>query len=339
MNKIKTAWRGLLLVQIILVAAFAISSLAFIHHLGLGPLTLAIILGALLGNLVSASLHTQAQVGMGLAQKQLLRWGVALYGLNLSLAQVIHVGPAALLIDLFIVSSTLGLGWWIGVHVLGMDEDTAILTAAGSAICGAAAVVATESVLKAEQYKTAAAVGTVVLFGSLAMLIYPLIFHVLHLSDSFFGIYTGSTVHEVAQVVAIGKSAGGVQAGNDAVIVKMIRVMLLAPFMLILGSLRRGRAGTAATGGLWAHVPAFAVAFIVIALVHPYLGLPPAWVSALKAIDTYMLAAAMAALGWGSTLAKLRMAGKDALILASILFTYLIVGGGLVNHLIQHSFS
>ncbi len=337
MQTLKNWLPGLLLVHLILVAAYLLAHLTVVQHLGLGPLTVAIILGAVFGNLLPGRTHTDTHAGVMLAQKQLLRWGVALYGLNLSLAQVIHVGPAALVIDILMVISTLLLGWWVGVRLLGMDEETAILTAAGSAICGAAAVVATESVLKAEQHKTAAAVGTVVLFGSLAMLIYPLIFHVWTINAGHFGIYAGSTVHEVAQVVAIGKTVGDQQMTNDAVIVKMIRVMLLAPFMVVLGALRRHRH----PGGerQAALVPGFAVAFIVIALIHPYLGLPQKLVDILKGFDTYMLAAAMAALGLGSTLSKLRMAGKDALLLASILFAYLILGGGFINTMINRVFA
>lgn len=302
---------------------------------GLSALTIAIVLGALFGNIghrvVSGS---RAQPGLRVAQKTFLRLGVALYGLNLSLPKILQVGPAAIVADLFMVSSTILVGWWVGYRWLRMDRDMVLLASAGSGICGAAAVVATESVLGSAPHKTSAAVGQVVLFGSLAMLVYPLLFSLFTVAHAPFGVYVGSTVHEVAQVVAIGKSIGGATAEN-AVIVKMIRVMLLAPFLMLLGRFASSHAQSVKAV---APPPAFAIAFIIIAVVHPYLGLPDTVVAALRNLDIVLLAAAMAALGLDTTIAKLRAAGRDALVLGGILFGYLIVGGGLANWLIQRAF-
>ena len=220
--------------------------------------------------------------------------------------------------------------------LLKMDRDTVLLASAGSGICGAAAVVATESVLGAAPHKTSAAVGQVVLFGSLAMLVYPLLFGVLGIARAPFGIYVGSTVHEVAQVVTIGKTIGGATAEN-AVIVKMIRVMMLAPFLIVLGRFAPRETPLAKT--TWApRLPGFAIAFIVIAIVHPYLGLSAGVLASLRTLDIVLLAAAMAALGLDTTIAKLRLAGRNALILGTILFGYLVVGGGIANWLIQRAF-
>jgi uncharacterized integral membrane protein (TIGR00698 family) len=291
----------------------------------------------LLGNIAHRALaNPAAQPGFQFAQKTLLRAGVALYGLNLSLQQILKVGPAAIAADLFVVTSTIFVGWWVGFRWLKMDRDTVLLASAGSGICGAAAVVATESVLGAAPHKTSAAVGQVVLFGSLAMLVYPLLFGVLGIARAPFGIYVGSTVHEVAQVVAIGKTIGGATAEN-AVIVKMIRVMMLAPFLIVLGRFapRETKPTKTATAP---SLPGFAIAFIVLAIVHPYLGLPAGAVAALRTLDIVLLAAAMAALGLDTTIAKLRLAGRDALILGTILFGYLVVGGGIANWLIQRAF-
>ncbi len=326
---------GLLLVNLILLVAWGIANISWVQHSGMSMLTLSIIMGALIGNLAPRLTHEGTHAGVMLAQQNLLRWGVALYGLNLSLQQILQVGPAALVIDVVMVIGTLSLGWYVGVKLLHMDPQTVILTSAGSAICGAAAVVATEPVLEAPAHKTAAAVGTVVLFGSLAMIIYPLLATLHPISSFLFGTYTGSTVHEVAQVVAIGKTIGG-NTADTAVIVKMIRVMLLAPFLLVAGRMFRQTSGNSSAAK--AGVPVFAVMFILIALVHPYLHLPDALVSVLRQLDVYMLAMAMAALGLNTTMAKLRLAGKDALILGGLLFIWLIIGGGMVNLLVQQAF-
>lgn len=330
-------WPGISIVVVISAFAFLLARLPALAALGLSALTIAIVAGTLLGNIAHLTLaKPTAQAGIQFAQKSLLRAGVALYGLNLSLQQILEVGPAAIAADLFVVTSTIFVGWWVGFRWLKMDRDTVLLASAGSGICGAAAVVATESVLGAAPHKTSAAVGQVVLFGSLAMLVYPLLFGVLGIARAPFGVYVGSTVHEVAQVVAIGKTIGGATAEN-AVIVKMIRVMMLAPFLMVLGRFAPRETPLAKT--TWApHLPGFAIAFIVIAIVHPYLGLSAGTLAAFRTLDIVLLAAAMAALGLDTTIAKLRLAGRDALILGTILFGYLVVGGGIANWLIQRAF-
>jgi uncharacterized integral membrane protein (TIGR00698 family) len=137
-------------------------------------------------------------------------------------------------------------------------------------------------------------------------------------------------------VVAIGKTIGGATAEN-AVIVKMIRVMMLAPFLIVLGRFAPRETPLAKTTSA-PRLPGFAIAFIVIAIVHPYLGLPAGAIAALRTLDIVLLASAMAALGLDTTIAKLRLAGRDTLILGTILFGYLVVGGGIGNWLIQRAF-
>jgi uncharacterized integral membrane protein (TIGR00698 family) len=337
MQSIRRLAPGLAIVVAIGVASFLLARVPTLTSVGLSALTLAIIIGAVLGNLAHHRVVGPVTLpGLHFAQKTLLRTGVALYGLNLSLAQILHVGPAAIAIDIFIVTSTMFVGWWVGHRWLRMDRDTVLLAASGSAICGAAAVIATESVLGAAPHKTSAAVGQVVLFGSIAMLVYPLLFGAAGVDREPFGIYVGSTVHEVAQVVAIGKTIGGATAEN-AVIVKMIRVMLLAPFLIVLGRFASRSDGMTAAAPP-ARLPAFAIWFIVIALVHPYLGIPEAVLKVLRTIDIYLLAAAMAALGLDTTIKKLRVAGREAVLLGAILFGYLIVCGAIANVLIQRAF-
>lgn len=329
---------GLAIVAVISALAFLLARVPAAAALGMSALTIAILIGALLGNIGHRVLASPAaQPGLHFAQKTLLRVGVALYALNLSVQQILQVGPAAITADLFVVSSTILVGWWVGFRWLKMDRDTVLLASAGSGICGAAAVVATEYVLGAAPHKTSAAVGQVVLFGSLAMLVYPLLFGVLGIARAPFGIYVGSTVHEVAQVVAIGKMIGGVTAEN-AVIVKMIRVMMLAPFLIVLSRFIT-RETPPATPSPVTRLPGFAIAFIVIAIVHPYLRLPIGIMTAFRTLDIVLLAAAMAALGLDTTIAKLQLAGRDALVLGAILFGYLVVGGGAANWLIQRAFA
>jgi len=225
----------------------------------------------------------------------------------------------------------------VGRHLLGLDRNAALLIAAGSAICGAAAVVATVPVLRMPEEegtnKTAAAVASVVLFGSLAMILYPFLYAWLGSTHSFFGIYVGSTVHEVAQVVAVGHIIGHDVAGN-AIIVKMIRVMLLVPFLLIVsGLIPRTADKTDGNAGIWGRisVPWFAIAFILCAAFNSLPFMPQGVATWLRLIATLLLSAAMAALGIDTTLRRLRQTGPRALLLGGILFLHLVVVGGLIS--------
>ncbi len=164
------------------------------------------------------------------------------------------------------LTTTFLLACWLGKKVFGIDSQTAMLIGAGSSICGAAAVMATEPVLKADSSKVAVAVSTVVVFGTLAIFAYPWLYQLnehfqwLPFSQETFGIYAGSTIHEVAQVVAAGHAIGP-DAENAAVIAKMIRVMMLALFLLLLsGYISRGGAGKAEKSAI--TIPWFAVLFI-----------------------------------------------------------------------------
>ncbi len=337
-------WRqwipGLALAAAISVAALGLAQGAGLVRYGASSLTLAILIGAVLGNGWPALAQGARRAGLGLAQRNLLRAGVALYGFNLSWQQIVAVGSAGLLADVLLVASTLALGCFIGIHLLGLDRETALLTAAGSAICGAAAVVATVPVLRLDEArtaeKTAVAVGTVVLFGTLAMGLYPLLYAWIGPQHLDFGRYVGSTVHEVAQVVAIGDALGP-EVAHGAVVVKMIRVLLLVPFLLLLGAfLARGsKAGAeGASCRSPVAVPWFAVAFILLAGVNSLQLLPEGAVAALRQCGMVLLTAAMAALGLETTLARMGRAGLRPLLLGAALFVHLVLGGGLLNWLL-----
>src|SRR5690606_4928314 len=124
-----------------------------------------------------------------------------------------------------------------------LDRQTAMRIGGGSAFGGAAAVMGAEPVIRGQAHKVTVAVATVVVFGTLAMFIYPLLYPLAGMSEQAFGVYAGSTIHEVAQVVAAG-SAVGEAAASTAVIEKMMRVMMLAPFLVLLsGALSRGERG------------------------------------------------------------------------------------------------
>lgn len=303
---------------------------------GISPLTLAIVLGMALGNTVAAPHLPRIAEGIAFSKGRLLRLGIVLYGFKITWAQLTFAGWPALFADVGVVCGTFALALWLGRR-LGMERDTAALVGAGSAICGAAAVLAAQPVLKAKEADVGVAVATVVVFGTLAMFVYPLMAALLLPADGGgawlgWGIYTGASVHEVAQVAAAG-AAVNPQVADVAVITKMIRVLLLAPFLLALPWLmRRFGGGTAAQGGALA-LPWFALGFLGAVAANSLLPLSDTVRRALLTVDTFLLTAAMFALGLGTHWQSIRQAGVRPLLLAGMLALWLLLGGGTLSYL------
>lgn len=335
---------GLVLTGVITGAALKVGDMPWFINMGLGALTLAILFGIVVGNTLYPWTQPVCADGVLLAKQHLLRLGIILYGFRLTFQQVADVGATGMIIDLLTLSSTFVLACWLGKRLFGLDQQTVMLIGAGSSICGAAAIMATEPVLKADASKVAVAVATVVIFGTLAIFIYPWLYQLnlhyqwLPLTQETFGIFAGSTIHEVAQVVAAGHAMGP-DAENAAVITKMIRVMMLAPFLLLL-SAYLGRNGTKAPGEKREKsaitIPWFAVIFILMAGFNSLNLLPAAWVNHLIVLDTILLAMAMAALGLTTHIGSIRQAGIKPLLLAFMLFAWLLIGGTGINLLVQH---
>lgn len=319
-------WPGLLLVLGIALAAIFLAQVPWMQVAGLSALTLAIVLGIALGNSVFPAIATHTGAGVDLAKGTLLRAGIVLYGLRVTFQDLLGVGAAGLAIDVAVVAGVFVLGTWLGMRMLKLDRQSAMLISAGSAICGAAAVLATEPVLKAPAHKVSVAVATVVVFGTLSMFVYPQLAPYLPLDAHAYGLYAGSTIHEVAQVVVAGRAVGEA-AANAAVIEKMLRVMLLAPFLLALGAwLRRGQARADAEA-IPLTIPWFALGFVAMAGFNSLQLLPPSVVAVTNGLDTLLLAMAMAALGLRTHWGAIRQAGARPLLLAAILWLVLIGGG------------
>ena len=314
---------GVLLIALFSCAAFYLSEFEVFRKLSFSPLIIGIILGMLYANSLRTRLPETWVPGIRFCTKEILRAGIVLYGFRLTFQSVAAVGTAAVLIDAIVVAGTLLLGVWLG-RVLKMEGDLALLTASGSAICGAAAVLGTEPVVGAHPHKPAVAVSTVVIFGTLSMFLYPVLYRsgVLGLTPAEMGIYTGSTLHEVAHVVGAG-NAMGTEISDTAVIVKMIRVMMLAPVLLLLGFLARG-------GRTKVSVPWFAFGFLAVIGFNSFGLLPGAAVEWIDSFDTFLLTMAMTALGAETGFEKFRQAGAKPFLLAGILYVWLLGGGYLL---------
>jgi uncharacterized integral membrane protein (TIGR00698 family) len=285
----------------------------------------------LYGNFLRGTMPAEWSAGVTFSAKRLLRIAVAFYGLNISVQQIASIGLPGLVVSLAVVLGTLVLGTVIGQRVLGLDRDTALLTSAGSAICGAAAVLAFESTLRAEPHKSAVAVATVVLFGTLSMFLYPILYHagLLHFDTRELGIYIGGTIHEVAQVVG---AASNIDPATTevATIVKMTRVVLMVPVLLVLGFWLHKRAGAATRGGKPAArlpVPWFAIGFLALGLVNSLGVLPESLLTVLRRLDVFALTMAMTAMGIETRFTQIRKAGPRVLLLGVLLYAWLLFGG------------
>ncbi|HHN8263980.1 TPA: YeiH family protein [Klebsiella quasipneumoniae] len=335
LTKHRSLWHfvpGLALTAALTGAALWAGSFPAIAGAGFSALTLAILFGMVVGNTVYPKIWQPCDGGVIFAKQHLLRLGIILYGFRLTFAQIADVGVSGILIDVLTLSSTFFIACFLGQKVFGLDKHTSWLIGAGSSICGAAAVLASEPVVKAEASKVTVAVATVVIFGTIAIFLYPAMYPLLAhwFTPETYGIYMGSTMHEVAQVVAAGHAVSP-DAENAAVIAKMLRVMMLAPFLLFLAA--RVKQLTPAGNGEKSKItiPWFAIMFILVAVFNSFHLLPKAVVDMLVTLDTVLLAMAMAALGVTTHVSALKKAGAKPLLMALMLFVWLIVGGGAIN--------
>lgn len=331
---------GVVLIIFMALLATAIATIPFIKNtLKFSSLIVGILLGMVYANTIRPKTPTSWVPGMKICSKQILRTGIVLYGFRLTLADVAAAGWAAIAVDVIIVAGTILLGVILG-RMLKMDKDTAIMTSIGSAICGAAAVLGAEPVVKCESHKTAVAVSTVVIFGTLSMFLYPIVYRLgwLPLDNHAWAIYTGSTLHEVAHVAGAGdamNSIGGDVAAT-ATITKMIRVILLAPTLVILGLVLARKNKKAEGGKSKITIPWFAVLFICVICLNTWFKsvMPVDTYSSLfgkgrivEVVDTFMLAMAMTALGADTTIEKFKQAGAKPFALAALIYAWLLIGG------------
>jgi uncharacterized integral membrane protein (TIGR00698 family) len=327
---------GLALSAALAAVSIRLGASGWLQAHGMSALTVAIVLGIVLGNTIYPSIAASSSVGVGFSKQTLLRAGVILYGLRLTLHDVGQVGFSGVLIDAILLTSTFALALILGTRLFGLDRPTALLIGAGNAICGAAAVMATEPLLRAKAEQVTVAISTVVVFGTVAIFLYPALYQLnqhwqlLPTGSRAFGIYAGSTIHEVAQVFAAGRSIS-VETANTAVITKMVRVMMLAPFLIGLSAWLARKSD--AVGPRRVTIPWFAFAFIGMVVFNSLALLPHAVVATAIDVDTFLLAMAMGALGLTTHLAAIRRAGMKPLLLGALLFVWLVVGGALINGL------
>lgn len=343
-------YHGILFMALFACASCFIGEWQVLKALSISPLIIGIVLGMAYANSLRNHLPATWGPGIKFCSKSILRLGIILYGFRLTFQDVVAVGLPGIVIDCIIVAVTILGGVMVGKW-LKMDSDIALLTSIGSGICGAAAVLGAEATIKTQPYKTAVAVATVVIFGTISMFLYPIGYRagIIDLTPDQMGIFSGATLHEVAHAVGAGNAMGD-EIANVAIITKMIRVMLLVPVLLILGwwaaasarkRLKAATAGandnagsTAKTGKGKVQVPWFAFGFLLVIGFNSLDLLPTPVVSWINDFDTFLLTMAMAALGAETSFDKFRQAGAKPFVLATILYVWLLFGGYLITKLL-----
>ncbi len=307
----------------LLVTAVGVAAALTAHRYvdQVGALTWAVVLGALAANM--QVLPVAAGPGLQLATRRLLRLGVVLLGFSLPLASVVALGSQVLLLVVVTLLATLLATFWLG-RAMGMGRPRSLLIATGFAICGASAIAAMAENVEADEDDVADAIAMVTLCGTAAMVALPLLQVPMGLSDTAFGIWSGASVHEVAQVVAAASPAGAA-AIAVAVVVKLTRVLMLAPVVAGASILRRRSSGAGEVAGERPPlVPLFVLGFLLCVGVRSTGILPSDLLHFVGLVQTVALTAALFGLGTGVHLASLVRNSGRSLVLATV--STLVVG-------------
>lgn len=304
---------GLVLVAVITASAYGLRHIPAVSQLS--PMISAIFVGMLFSNIVGV--NASAGAGISISGKRLLRLAVALLGLQISFAQLAGIGVTGIGFAAFGLLSTYLFTISMG-RVLGVNRGLAHLLAAGTSVCGASAIAAANAVTGADDEDVSYAVACITLFGTIAMFLFPFIGVLAGLAPEKYGLWIGLSVHEVAQVVGAAFQ-GGTQAGEVAVVTKLARVMMLAPLVIGLSCfIARPSKQTAGKSGGTPLVPFFVIGFLALAALNSF-GLVPQPIRApIVTATPILLTAAMAALGLGTNVSKLKKHGLPPLLLAAM---------------------
>ncbi len=286
-------------------------------------LTASIVLGVIVGCVgpLRSSLDRMLKPGLAVASRRLLRLGIVVLGLKLSLTQIAHLGWVAVLAIIALVGVSFVLTWSIA-KALKLPGDEPVLLAAGFSICGVSAVGAMSAARGSSDRDTAVPVAMVTLYGTAAIAVLPALAAALQLSPTTFGHWVGASVHDVGQVVATAGTAGAA-ALAIAIVVKLTRVLMLAPMVAITSVSTRRRMAALPVDERAATprppiVPLFIVGFVALVLVRTFIPLPDAVLATADIVQSALLAAALFAIGASLRLERLVRSGPRALLAGAL---------------------
>ncbi|MBR7828556.1 putative sulfate exporter family transporter [Actinospica sp. MGRD01-02] len=296
-----------------------------------GPV-FGIVLGVLAATFIPPFHGTRWRPGYAVASKPVLQLSIVVLGTGLSLQQVVRVGGDSLPVMLGSLTAALAGAWLFG-RLLGVRGNTQILIGVGTGICGASAIAATTSVIKAKQVEVAYAIGTIFTFNIAAVLLFPLVGHLLGMSPHSFGLWAGTAINDTSSVVAASFAYGG-GAGSYGIVIKLTRTLMLIPIVIGLAAFTaRREARTAASGegdvvpGFslrampWRKiVPVFLIGFLAAAALDSIGVIPAGWHSPLSTFGTFLITTALAGIGLSMRLADMRRAGHRPVLLGAVLW-------------------
>ena len=329
---------GLSVAVAVAILSTFLSSLDIVKKtVNFSPLILAILIGVAIGNIVK--FPDSFKPGIIFALKKILRVAIVFLGFRLTFQNIMEVGLEGLIIDTIMLLGTFFIGVYVSTKIFKLDSSMGYLLASGSSICGASAVLATSAVVKSEMHHTAMAVATVTIFGTIAMFLYPMVYKaglLLDFNDLLYGLWTGATVHEVAQVVAAGFAISEI-SGNTATIAKLTRVMMLAPLLIVLSIyLAKKHTIHGATVSLRdIPIPYFVFGFIAMVGVNSLGVIPQNITHGINVIDTFLMTVSMAAMGIETNVNKMKGVGMKPIYVALIMFAFLFFGGIIVVKVIH----
>ncbi|HEX7777518.1 MAG TPA: YeiH family protein [Parvibaculum sp.] len=314
-SEARASWIAHTAPGILLTACIAIVGTVLHRVPGFGslsPLILSIVIGMAFHNLLGTP--ARAKAGVVFSLRRVLRAAIVLLGLQLTAGQIAGVGIDGILATVLTLASTFLFTLWVGSR-LGIARPLVALIAAGTSICGASAVVAANAVVDGADEDVAYAVATVTVFGSLSMVLFPLLNTVLHLAPRAYGLWAGASIHEIAQVVAAAFQDGQ-NAGHFGTIVKLTRVLMLAPVVLLLAFFwDRGRGKAVSRRG--GTTPWFAFGFLAMVGLNSVLPISAEMHTGAGTLTTFMLAMALAAMGLETDIRKLKAKGLRPLLLGA----------------------
>lgn len=300
-----------------IIAFFAIyiSEITFIKNIfHLNAFIIAIVLGFIFSNIME--IPEIFKDGITFTLKKLLRLAIILLGFKISLMEISEVGLKGLFVIAISVSTCFLFTIWLGKK-MGVEKKLTLLLASGTSICGASAIIATSGVIKADDKDSAISVAVISIMGTIFMILYPLIFHTFGLSENLYAVWTGSSIHEVAQVVGTGFSVND-QTGKLASLVKMSRVTFIVPITLILLflELKKIKAEQKSMVKLKdLNIPWFVLMFIGIILFNSLKIVPDDLVKKIITFDNLLLTSAMFCMGLGINFSKIKSAGMKPIYL------------------------
>jgi uncharacterized integral membrane protein (TIGR00698 family) len=300
-----------------ILAALVATGVAFIIHLlfpGVPLLTASVALGILVGQIPAARRRIDGVLKSGLtfSAKRLMRVGIVLLGLKLSLVDIAHLGWVAIVLTVLIVLCTFGITWALG-RLFRLPGDEPLLIATGFSICGVSAIGAMSAVTRTKTEEQATPAALVTLFGTLAIAVLPLLQGPLGLNTHEFGQWVGASVHDVGQVVATAQTAGSA-ALAIAVVVKLTRVLMLAPMVATASVVVRRTRGVVEGEKLPPIIPLFVAGFIVAVLLRTFVPLPAVLLNGADMVQTIVLAMALFGLGVAIRLEKLVGSGLRSMV-------------------------